>query len=441
MKLRNLLLAAGLLVALSGIVWWSKSHPEAAQSSTPSTAASPKIADIQGTQIKSLSLKKKDGSAVEVQKVKDKWTIAQPTAYPADQDAVTSLASSLSPVTADSVVEDKPADLAKYGLNAPSLTVTVHETSGKTDELQFGDDVPAGSLVYLRVGSDPKVYAVSSSTKTSLDKGLNDLRDKRLLTFDASNLTRVELQSAKSDVEFGKSNANEWRILKPQPYRVENFQVEELVRKLGDAKMDLSSSAEDGKKSETSFATGKPLATAKVSDPSGTQTLEVRKNKEDYYAKSSVTKGVFKISSDLGKELEKSPEDFRNKKLYDFGFGDLSKLEITGSAGDKTFVHSGTDWKLNNQTMDAGSIQTVIDRLRDASATKFVDSGFTTPAFAATVTSDNGKKVEKVEFAKAGDGYVARRGNEPALYQMDAKVVNEIVDAARSIKPENKPKK
>ncbi len=28
--------------------------------------------------------------------------------------------------------------------------------------------------------------------------------------------------------------------MKPQPYRVENFQVEELIRKLGDAKMDLS---------------------------------------------------------------------------------------------------------------------------------------------------------------------------------------------------------
>jgi hypothetical protein len=441
MKPRSLLVAAVLLVALSGAVWWSKRHPEAAQSSTTNTPASPKLADIPSAQVKSLTLKKKDGSTVEVNKPKDKWTIAAPAQYPADQDAVNSMASSLSPVTADSVVEDKPADLAKYGLNAPSLTVTVGENNGKSQQIFFGDDVPAGSLVYVRVGSDPKVYAVSSSTKTSLDKSVNDLRDKRLLTFDSNNLTGVEIVSPKTDVQFGKSNANEWRILKPNPYRVENFQVEELIRKLGEAKMDLSGNADDSKKSDANFASGKLVATAKVSDASGTQTLEVRKNKDDYYARSSVTKGAYKINSDIGKELEKSPEDFRNKKIYDFGFSDPTKIDITGSAGDKSLVRSGTDWKLNGQTMDAGSVQTFVDRLRDASASKFADSGFTTPVFSATVVSNDGKKTEKVEFSKSGDNYIARRDNEPSLYMLDAKVVNEIVDAARSIKPENKSKK
>ncbi len=156
MKPRSLLVAAVLLVALSGAVWWSKRHPEAAQSSTASTPASPKLAEIPSAQIKDLTIKKKDGSTVEVQKTKDKWTIAAPAQYPADQDAITSMTSALSPMTADSVVEDKATDLSKYGLNAPSLTVTVHENSGKSDEISFGDDVPAGSLVYVRVGSDPE---------------------------------------------------------------------------------------------------------------------------------------------------------------------------------------------------------------------------------------------------------------------------------------------
>ena len=78
MKPRSLLVAAVLLVALSGAVWWSKRHPEAAQSSTTNTPASPKLADIPSAQIKSLTLKKKDGSSVQIQKIKDKWTIAAP---------------------------------------------------------------------------------------------------------------------------------------------------------------------------------------------------------------------------------------------------------------------------------------------------------------------------------------------------------------------------
>ena len=109
----------------------------------------------------------------------------------------TACVTSLSPVTADSVVEDKPTDVSKYGLSAPSLTVTIHEKKGKSDEILFGDDVPAGSLVYAQHKGDPKVYTLSSSIKTSLDKSVNDLRDKRLLTFDTNQLTRIELASAK----------------------------------------------------------------------------------------------------------------------------------------------------------------------------------------------------------------------------------------------------
>src|SRR3954451_679796 len=356
MKPRNLLIAVVLLAALSGGVWWSKRHPEAAQTNTPSTPANPKLADIPSAQIDTITLKKKDGSALTLKHDDKKWAITQPAAYATDQDAATSLASALSPVTADSVVEDKASDLSKYGLNAPSLTVAVRESNGKTSNLIFGDDVPAGSLVYARLESDPKVYTVSSSVKTSFDKTANDLRDKRLMTFDPNSLTGVELVAPKKDIQFAKSSGTDWRIVKPQPYRADNFQVEELLRKLTDAKMDLSISAEDTKKAEPSFAAGQAVGTAKVSDASGSQTLDVRKNKDDYYARSSIAKGTFKVSADVGKELEKNTDDFRNKKIFDFGFNDPTKIEIAGASGDKTYARSGTDWKLNNQTMDAGTV-------------------------------------------------------------------------------------
>ncbi len=255
------------------------------------------------------------------------------------------------------------------------------------------------------------------------------------------NLTRIELASGKSDIEFGKNNLNDWQILKPQPYRADSFQVEELLRRLTDAKMDLSTNSEDTKKTDAAYASGQPVATAKVSDAAGTQTLEVRKNKDDYYAKSSVVKGVYKISSDLGKELEKPLDDFRNKKIFDFGFNDPSKIEIQQGATDKSYIRSGSDWKLNGQTMDSGSVQAFVDKLRDLSATKFVSSGFTTPALSITITSNDGKRIEKAQFAQVGDTYIARRENEPAEYQIDAKAVNDILGASKAIKPAATPKK
>jgi hypothetical protein len=434
MKSRNLLIAAVLLAVLSGAVWWSKRHPEAAQSAS-ATPSNPKLVDIPEAQIQSIDLKKKDGSVVAVERKGDKWAITQPQPYATDQDAVNSLASSLNPASADNTVEDKATDFGKYGLTTPSLSVAVHQKNGKISNIIFGDDVPAASLVYARVGTDPKVYAVASSVKTSLDKNVNDLRDKRLLAFNSNNLSRIELVSGKSDIEFGKNNANDWQIIKPQPYRADSFQVEELLRKLTDAKMDLSTSADDARKAEATFASGKPIASAKVSDAAGTQTLDVRKNKDDYYARGSTVKGVYKVSSDLGKELEKSLDDFRNKKVFDFGFSDPTKIEVSGSPGDKTYIRSGTDWKLNGQVMDPGSVQAFIDKLRDAAATKFATTGFSSPVMTVAVTSNDGKRFERVEFAKTNDGYLARRQNEPALYQLDSKTVNDILEAGKTIKP------
>jgi hypothetical protein len=434
MQLRKLLIAAILLVALSGVVWYARQHPQSSDSGkTP--AASPTLVNVPEASVQSLELQKKDSAPVVIARQSGKWAITAPAAFRADQDALTSLLSSLAPATADSVVEDKQSDIAKYGLTQPSLTVTIREKNGKSDTLFFGDDVPAGSLVYARRNGDPKVYAVSSSIKTSLDKSVSDLRDKRLLTFDSNQLTRIELASAKADFEFGKNGQNEWTLLKPQPYRADNFQVEELLRKLTDAKMDPSTSPADTKKTEAGYAAGQPVATAKVSDSSGTQSLEVRKNKDDYYAHSSAVSGTFKVSADLGKELEKPIDDFRNKKIFDFGFNDPTKFDILEGSTDKAFVRSGTDWKMNGQTMDSGTVQSFIDKLRDLAAAKFVASGFTTPVATITVVSNDGKRTEKAEFSKTADGFIARRGSEPALYQLDVKSVNDMLEASKAIKP------
>jgi hypothetical protein len=364
-----------------------------------------------------------------------KWALGGPEPYPADQDATSGVAAALAPLTADSVLEEKPTNLSGFGLATPALTVTATMKGGKTETILFGDDVPAGSQVYVQHAGDRKVYLVPTSAKSSFEKSVNDLRDKRLLTFDSDKVTRIELAAQKGQLEFGKNNQNEWQILKPKPYRADSFTVEELLRKLHEAKMDLSTSTDDAKKAETAFASCQPVATAKITDAASTQTLDVRKNKDDYYAKSSVVKGAFKVSADLGTGVDKSLDAFRNKKIFDFGFNDPTKLQFRNGSADATYQKTGSDWKSNGKSMNSSGVQSVIDKLRDLAAVKFVDTGFTTGTLEIDVTSNDGKRVEKVSFAKVPDGYLARRDNEPSLYQLDAKAVDDILKGIGEIKP------
>ena len=51
------------------------------------------------------------------------------------------------------------------------------------------------------------------------------------------------------------------------------------------------------------------------------------------------------------------------------------------------------------------------------------------------VTSKDGKRVEKVDIAKSGSDYLAKRADGPALFELDAKAVEDMQKAADGLKP------
>jgi hypothetical protein len=441
-KFGGLLTAVVILAALGGGVYWSNKTKEAADKAPPKDAA-PKILTIPDADFKTISLKKTNSDPTVVQKSDaGKWQITAPKPLPADQDSVSSLVSTLSSITSDRLIEDKPSDLTPYGLSTPPLEVIVTKKDGKTEDLLVGDDTPTGGGSFVKLRNDPRVFSVASNVKSSLDKTSKDLRDKRLLTFDSDKLTRVDLQAKGQPVEFGKNNQNEWQILKPKPLRADGSQVEELIRKLKDAKMDTTVSDEDAKKAASAFASGTKVAVANVSDSAGTQTLEVRKDKDkNYYTKSSAVEGIFKVPADLGDGLDKDLDSFRTKKLFDFGFSDPTKVTINQTTYQKT----AEKWMNGAKQMDSTSVQAVVDKLRDLVSTKFLDSGSGPVVLDVAVTSNDGKRSEKVTIMKQGAGYIAKRENEPSVYELDSKAVDELQKTASEVKefqpPKPEPKK
>jgi len=439
MKFRGLLAAVVVLAALGGVLYWSN-RKQKAEAAKPATDATAKILTIPEDQIKQITIKKTGAETIVLRKGDDgKWQLTEPKPLRADQEAANSLATTLSSLSSDKLVEDKATDLSSYGLNSPKLDVTVLKKDGKSQDLYVGDEAPTGGGSYVKLANDAHVYTIASFTKTSLDKGPNDLRDKRLLTFDQDKLTRVDLQPAKGElIEFGKNNQNDWQILKPKPLRADGSQVEELIRKLKDAKMDATISDEDAKKAAAGFAAGTKVAVAIVADASGTMQLEVRKDKDkNYYAKSSAVDGIYKVTADLGDGLDKKVDDFRNKKLFDFGWTDPNKVQIGKAIFDKV----GDKWMSGAKQMDSSSVQAVVDKLRDLASTKFLDSGGGAPVLDLMVSSNNGKRVENVSITKQGDTYFAKRENEPSIYQLDSKAVEELRKAASDVKEFQPPKK
>src|SRR5580704_6256982 len=344
MKLNSLLIAAIVLAALSGTLYWT-SRRKAAEPTVKVTAdVAPKILTTAEADITKVDIKRKDGDEVVLAKdAAGKWQIIAAKPLRADQNQVLSVLSTLSSLTSERLIEEKAGDLSAYGLAQPSIVVDVTEKDNKTQKLLIGDNTPGGNAAYAALAGDPRVFTLATYNKTSLDKSAKDLRDKRLLVFEQDKLSQVELTAKKQDIEFGR-NKDQWQIVKPKPFRADDSKVEELIRQLGDAKMDLTASDDDQKKAVAAFASGTAVATAKVTDTSGTEELQVRKNKADYYAKSTAVEGTYKVGSDLGTALDKTVDDFRNKKLFDLGFTDPDKIKFHDGTKTYFLTKGGSDW-------------------------------------------------------------------------------------------------
>ena len=104
-------------------------------------------------------------------------------------------------------------------------------------------------------------------------------------------------------------------------------------------------------------------------------------------------------------------------------------------------ARSGNDWWSNGTKIDSGTVSALVDKIRELSASKFAETGFAASALDVTVTSDGGKRVEKVMIAKNGDDFLAKRENEPALYVLNASAITELQKSAADLKPAPSPTK
>lgn len=446
MKFTKLSIAALVLVALAGVLFWSNRHkPDETKASADSP---PAILTLDQSTITRLEFKNKDAAPVVIARSNSGvWQITEPQAFSADQSVVSNILSSLSSLNSERVVDDKPSDVKQFGLDPPAAEVDITEKDNKSQKLLIGDQTPGGNAIYAMLAGDPRLFTMASFEKNSVDKTLNDLRDKRLLPVDPDKISRIDLVHKNQEIAFGR-NKDSWQILKPKPLRADDVQVGDLARKLADARMNLSGTANDFPSSakhlpdsaSSAFARATPVATAKVSDPSGTQELQLRKSeekdKETYYAKSSAVAGVYKVDPALAASLDKDLDDFRNKKLFDFGFQDPDKIEMHSGSKSYYLTKGGADWwGATGKKLDPDAAQAFISQLRDLSSTKFPDSGFAGPSIEVSVTRDGGKLIEKISIAKSGADYIARRENDPSLYQLEAGSVDELQKSADALKP------
>jgi hypothetical protein len=163
------------------------SYQESSFTKEPFALRDKKILKFDRDKADSLTLAK-GGATMELTRADNEWKVARPIAGRSDYSAIEGFLTRLSSANMSTLVEENATDLAKYGLDKPSTTVTVGSGSAKAT-LVVGKT--ENDQTYAKDASRPMVFTVDSTLQTDLNKGFDDYRKKELFEFRPFGLAKL----------------------------------------------------------------------------------------------------------------------------------------------------------------------------------------------------------------------------------------------------------
>src|SRR5437868_2190606 len=100
-----------------------------------------------------------------------------------------------------------------------------------------------------------------------------------------------------------------------------------------------------------------------------------------------------KVSNELGADIDKGTEDFREKRLLDLRDAPPNKVEVHDGTKSYSMSRTGEDWMSDGKKLDPLGVENFLVAIRGLTATKFVTAGFSNPTLNMTVTSNDGKRI------------------------------------------------
>jgi hypothetical protein len=270
-------------------------------------------------------------TVVVLEKDQGVWWLRQPVAAEADGEAVDRYLRNLRETERDRVVEDSAAVasnsglLAKYGLQTPRLRVRVETADAVLDTFVFGADSPTERFTYIRQsGANPEIFTVRAWRYDNLDKGVFDLRDRRVLPFDKAAVMQLSLEPAAGERVLLVKDGFEWRLQEPVAVAADQAAVEALLNVLDGAKAEVFVVEEADDQVLASYGLGTSPATLELSMLVGEDRAEKRLvvgvlgNAKGYYAQDMGRAPVFEADSSTVHGLLKSVADLRDRKPVRF---------------------------------------------------------------------------------------------------------------------------
>jgi hypothetical protein len=438
-KYLHTLIALAVLAATWGVFTY---YDKRKSSEKPKIEASKqeKVFSVDAQHIQSIIFKPREGEAFTCRREAGKWTITEPRHLVPDQGTLSGFLNSLTTATVEEVVDPHPTSLKDFGLDPPGFTLELTtDAQPQSFTLLLGDDTPTSGGIYAQASGNPRVFTLASYLKSSLQKKLFDLRDRRALTLEADQLRKITVGYKGTQWTLEKNPEGVWDLVLPPSVRADRFTVDGLISQLRG--LTMQTIAAEDKKKGGDYGFGSPELRLQLTGSDGTQTIVVgKKDKEGarYFALNSALDPVFTLNSEFVTQFKKDQSDLREKDLFSFSSFDVKRVEVETPKGHWVFERQQNQWKQTTpsaKNINSDKLDTLVTRLRALRADTFpkggnlAQYGLAKSAYRFTVQSGEKNSTELVEVSRIGDHVYARRSTDPLPSELAKNALDDIEKA------------
>jgi hypothetical protein len=286
----------------------------------------------------------------------------------------------------------------------------------------LGDATPTGDGLFTQVAGDPRLITLPGYARSTLEKSLFDLRDRRVVTLDNDQIQRLEVSAPGKSFTVTKNPDGVWDLVLPPAVRAETFAVQNMLS--GVQGLAMVSIQKEDKSAAGEYGFAKPMLTVKFTAPSGTQAVTVgKKDGNNYDAMNSTLAPVFTVPSDFVTRFQVDPATLRAKGFFSFSSFDAKNVDITTPKEHRIFEQKDFKWK---QTSPAAKHETtekmeeLLNGLTGLQAVSFPKAtagdlaafGLAKPLYTFKVTYGDKNTVEIVNVGTVNDHYYAARSTD-----------------------------
>ncbi len=357
--------------------------------------------------IKSITVTK-DGKSYTVATDGKSWVVNNDPSIKISQSRANTLAYECSTVTVRELAAEGVTDFSPYGLDNPTAAVDIAFKDGTTQGILIGNKTIDGSLCYIMLSGDNKVYTKSYSGTESLVLSLEKLRDEVLYNISEEDISAISIQKSGSNkivlvretlpASENEEQTYEWKMKEPVIKNANEYNLQEYIMPTI-LSLSFDSVAADNPENLTQYGLDNPYAVYTVSDTEKTYTVYVGKETENgRFIKTPDSKAVYVVENSKLKFLEYNYMQLVDKLIHLENIDEISKVTINGNGKNYEMTIEGAGdnagYKINSVAVSEDTFKNVYQAVIGILLDDFTASAESAGETECTVTyhKKNGEK-------------------------------------------------